>query len=89
MQLAASETRVTSTAKAASNRVAQMLNFRTMVRNLPGLAKAMSGCRSQLLQIITEVSILRTLSSVFIHVLLFRCFVTSGSGKSRNLFALT
>ncbi|KAJ4485332.1 muts domain V-domain-containing protein [Lentinula aciculospora] len=53
--LAASENIVTSSAKAASNRVTQMLNLRNVVRNLPLLQKALANTKSQLLRIIHEM----------------------------------
>ncbi len=55
LKLAASEARESSTAKIASARVAQMLNLRSVVKNIPLLAKALTGCRSQLLQIVRDV----------------------------------
>jgi DNA mismatch repair protein MSH4 len=56
-KLAASDTRISNTAKAASARVSQMLNLRSVVRNLPSLQKALTGCHSQLLRIIHNVRI--------------------------------
>lgn len=54
LQLASEETRVTSSVKPASARVLQMLNLRSVVKNLPLLQKALAGSRSQLLGIIHE-----------------------------------
>jgi DNA mismatch repair protein MSH4 len=48
---------VSSTAKSASARVAQLLNLRNVVRNLPKLQEALSGCQSQLLRIIHDVCV--------------------------------
>ncbi|KAI0317904.1 muts domain V-domain-containing protein [Amylostereum chailletii] len=53
--LAASEARETNTARMSSNRVAQMLNLRNLVKNLPPLEKALAGGRSKLLQIIRHL----------------------------------
>ncbi|KDQ55011.1 hypothetical protein JAAARDRAFT_181849 [Jaapia argillacea MUCL 33604] len=53
--LIASEARQTSTAKPASARVAQILNLRSVVCNLPTLQRALSSCHSQLLRIIGEM----------------------------------
>ena len=53
-KLAASEARQSGTAKVASARVAQMLNLRGVVKNIPLLAKALAGCRSHLLQIVKD-----------------------------------
>jgi hypothetical protein len=56
-KLAACEARVSSTAKSASARVSQLLNLRNVVRNLPKLQEALSGCQSQLLRIIHNVCV--------------------------------
>ncbi|THH23175.1 hypothetical protein EUX98_g8002 [Antrodiella citrinella] len=53
--LAASEATEASSAKAASARVAQMLNLRSVVKNLPMLAKALAGSKSLILQMIGEM----------------------------------
>ncbi|KIJ58731.1 hypothetical protein HYDPIDRAFT_178027 [Hydnomerulius pinastri MD-312] len=53
--LAASEVRASSTAKFASARVSQMLGLQSIVRSLPFLQKALTGSRSQLLQIIHDM----------------------------------
>ncbi|KAJ3874182.1 muts domain V-domain-containing protein [Lentinula edodes] len=53
--LAASETILTNSAKAASNRVTQMLNLRNAVRNLPLLQKSLENTKSQLLRIIHDM----------------------------------
>ncbi|KAJ3753257.1 muts domain V-domain-containing protein [Lentinula raphanica] len=53
--LAASETVPSNSAKAASNRVSQMLNLRNVVRNIPLLTKALESSKSQLLRIIHEM----------------------------------
>ncbi|KAJ3930653.1 MAG: muts domain V-domain-containing protein [Lentinula lateritia] len=53
--LAASETILTNSAKAASNRVTQMLNLRNAVRNLPLLQKSLENTKSQLLRIIRDM----------------------------------
>ncbi|KZT09019.1 uncharacterized protein LAESUDRAFT_742230 [Laetiporus sulphureus 93-53] len=53
--LVASEARVMSTAKPAAARVTQMLNLRNVVKNIPLLAKAMEGSRSQLLRVIVDM----------------------------------
>ncbi|PCH39267.1 hypothetical protein WOLCODRAFT_129135, partial [Wolfiporia cocos MD-104 SS10] len=53
--LAASEARETSTAKLAAARVAQMLSLRNIVKNIPVLAKALTGSRSRLLRIILDM----------------------------------
>ncbi|GLB36707.1 putative mutS family domain IV [Lyophyllum shimeji] len=53
--LAAQEVRIANTAKPASARVLQMLNLRSVVKNLPLLQKALAGSRSQLLQIIHDL----------------------------------
>lgn len=58
MQLAASEARVSNSAKSAAVRVSQMLNLRNIVRNLPLLQKALDGSRSHLLQIIHNVGMI-------------------------------
>lgn len=55
-KLVASEARAMSTAKPAAARVTQMLNLRNVVKNIPLLAKAMEGSRSQLLRVIVDVS---------------------------------
>lgn len=47
---------MTSSAKTAAARVTQMLSLRSIVQCMPVLAKALQGSRSQLLQIIQEVS---------------------------------
>jgi DNA mismatch repair protein MSH4 len=57
IQLSASEARVTTGAKAASSRVAQMLSLRSMVKSIPALSRALEGSRSRLLKIICEVRI--------------------------------
>lgn len=62
-QLASQEVRITNTAKPASARVLQMLNLRSIVKNLPLLQKALSGSKSQLLQIIHSVRLL----TLFFH----------------------
>lgn len=54
-QLAASEARETSTAKLAAARVAQMLSLRNIVKNMPVLAKALTGSRSRPLRIVLDV----------------------------------
>ncbi|KZT24709.1 hypothetical protein NEOLEDRAFT_1156682 [Neolentinus lepideus HHB14362 ss-1] len=53
--LIASEARVSPTVKPASSRVAQILNLRNIVRNLPILQKVVDGSRSELLRIICEM----------------------------------
>ncbi|KIK81485.1 hypothetical protein PAXRUDRAFT_35858 [Paxillus rubicundulus Ve08.2h10] len=53
--LAASEVRVSGTAKSASARVSQMLNLQSVVRGLPFLQKALMGSKPQLLQIIHDM----------------------------------
>ncbi|TFY70152.1 hypothetical protein EVG20_g2859 [Dentipellis fragilis] len=53
--LAASEYRVVNTAKTASSRVANMLNLRCIVRSLPALQKALAGCKSQLMHIMSDM----------------------------------
>ncbi|KAJ3510448.1 hypothetical protein NLJ89_g4672 [Agrocybe chaxingu] len=53
--LASSEARPTTSAKPASQRVLQILNLRSVVKNVPLLRKALEGCRSQLLQIILDM----------------------------------
>ncbi|KAA1468307.1 hypothetical protein DENSPDRAFT_771670 [Dentipellis sp. KUC8613] len=53
--LAASEYRVANTAKTASSRVATMLNLRCIVRSLPALQKALAGCKSQLMHIMSDM----------------------------------
>ncbi|KAH9949472.1 muts domain V-domain-containing protein [Amylocystis lapponica] len=53
--LAAHEVRETSSAKLAASRVAQMLNLRNVVKNVPLLARALAGSRSELLRIIAEM----------------------------------
>ncbi|KAG5643810.1 hypothetical protein DXG03_009585 [Asterophora parasitica] len=52
VSLASQEVRVANTAKPASARVLQMLNLRSVVKNLPLLQKALEGSQAQLLQII-------------------------------------
>ncbi|KAL0950493.1 hypothetical protein HGRIS_007304 [Hohenbuehelia grisea] len=52
VSLASSETRVTNIAKPSSARVTQMLNLRNLLRSIPLLRAALSGSRSQLLQVI-------------------------------------
>jgi len=54
--LASSEAKVTTSAKPASQRVAQILNLRSIVKNLPQLRKTLEGSRSQLLRIVHDVS---------------------------------
>ncbi|OJA13483.1 hypothetical protein AZE42_04411 [Rhizopogon vesiculosus] len=49
------EVRPTTTAKGAFSRVSQMLSLRTAVRSLPLLQTALSGCQSQLMEIIHEI----------------------------------
>jgi DNA mismatch repair protein MSH4 len=48
--LAVSEVRITNSARPAAARVAQMLNLRSVVRNLPLLRKALDGSRALLLK---------------------------------------
>jgi hypothetical protein len=57
-QLAASERSAgyEMTARAAFERVGQMLDLRKVIRHIPQLAAASAGCRSQLLKIISQVS---------------------------------
>ncbi|KAF9007936.1 muts domain V-domain-containing protein [Cyathus striatus] len=50
--LASSEAHPTATAKPASQRVSQILNLQSVVKNVPLLRKALEGSRSQLLQVI-------------------------------------
>ncbi|KAI0344201.1 hypothetical protein BDW22DRAFT_1412762 [Trametopsis cervina] len=52
--LAASEARETSTAKSSAARVSQMLSLRDIVKNVPRVAKALTGSRSLLLQVIQD-----------------------------------
>ncbi|KAH7884107.1 muts domain V-domain-containing protein [Phlebopus sp. FC_14] len=52
VQLAASEVRVSNTAKAASARVSQMLSLQSVVRSLPVLERSLAGSDSRLLRII-------------------------------------
>lgn len=54
-QLASSETKMMTSAKPASQRILQMLNLCSVVKNLPLLRKALEGSRSQLLQIVHDV----------------------------------
>jgi DNA mismatch repair protein MSH4 len=54
-QLAASEARETATTKGASARVAQMINLRSIIRNLPLLRRAVENSKSQLLRLIHDV----------------------------------
>ncbi|KIJ21259.1 hypothetical protein PAXINDRAFT_104273 [Paxillus involutus ATCC 200175] len=53
--LAASEVRVSGTAKSASARVSQMLSLQSVVRSLPFLQRALMGSKPQLLQIIHDM----------------------------------
>ncbi|TFK57730.1 hypothetical protein OE88DRAFT_1671924 [Heliocybe sulcata] len=53
--LIASEARISPTSKPASSRIAQILNLRSAVRNIPALQKAVSGSRSELLRIVCEM----------------------------------
>ncbi|KAH8101458.1 muts domain V-domain-containing protein [Cristinia sonorae] len=53
--LCSSEATEASTSKIASTRVAQMLNLRCIVKNLPLLAAALAGSRTQMLQVIEEM----------------------------------
>ncbi|KIP02571.1 hypothetical protein PHLGIDRAFT_26530 [Phlebiopsis gigantea 11061_1 CR5-6] len=53
--LVSSEARDFNTAKMAAARVSQMLNLRSIVKNMPLLARALTGSRSQLLQIIQDM----------------------------------
>ncbi|KAJ7153512.1 muts domain V-domain-containing protein [Mycena crocata] len=53
--LASFEPKPIMTAKPAAARVAQMLDLRNVVRNLPALQKALQGSQSQLLKIIYEM----------------------------------
>ncbi|KXN88409.1 hypothetical protein AN958_07315 [Leucoagaricus sp. SymC.cos] len=55
VSLASSEARPTITAKGASARVSQMLNLRNLVKHVPSLKRALTGCQSQLLQIVHEM----------------------------------
>ncbi|KAF8060865.1 muts domain V-domain-containing protein [Lyophyllum atratum] len=55
VSLAAQEVRLANTAKPASARVLQMLNLRSVVKNLPLLQKALAGSQSQLLRIICDL----------------------------------
>ncbi|KAG1775045.1 muts domain V-domain-containing protein [Suillus placidus] len=50
-----SEVRPTTTAKGAFSRVSQILSLRTAIRSLPFLQKALNGCKSQLLLIISDI----------------------------------
>ncbi|KAG8741823.1 MutS protein msh4 [Ceratobasidium sp. 414] len=56
-QLTTSENRpvggTTGNAKGASVRVEQMINLRNVIRSLPGIVKALQGCRSSLLRMIS------------------------------------
>lgn len=58
-QLTTSETRpvggVSGNAKGASARVEQIINLRNVVRSLPGVVKALQGCRSSLLRMIASM----------------------------------
>ncbi|KAG8921608.1 MutS protein msh4 [Tulasnella sp. 408] len=53
--LTTSEPRTSTTPGAASFRVRQMLDLRSVIRSLPTIATALQGCRSQLLQVIAEM----------------------------------
>ncbi|KAF9235861.1 DNA mismatch repair protein MutS [Melanogaster broomeanus] len=53
--LAASEVRISNTAKSASARVSQMLSLQSVVRSLPFLQNALISSNSQLLQIIHDM----------------------------------
>ncbi|KAJ7607391.1 muts domain V-domain-containing protein [Roridomyces roridus] len=53
--LASSETKPSMASKTASARVAQMLELRNLVRNLPTLQKTLEGCTSQLLRIVYDM----------------------------------
>ncbi|KAG8914378.1 MutS protein msh4, partial [Tulasnella sp. 408] len=53
--LTTSEPRASTTPGAASFRVRQMLDLRSVIRSLPTIATALQGCRSQLLQVIAEM----------------------------------
>ncbi|KAG8977624.1 MutS protein msh4 [Tulasnella sp. 425] len=53
--LTTSESRASITPGAASFRVRQMLDLRSVIRSLPTIAAALQGCRSQLLQVVAEM----------------------------------
>ncbi|KAF8641530.1 hypothetical protein AX16_009908 [Volvariella volvacea WC 439] len=53
--LASSETRTLNSVKPATARVAQILNLRTVIKNLEALRESLEGSQSQLLQIIHEM----------------------------------
>ncbi|KAL4244476.1 DNA mismatch repair MutS family protein [Abortiporus biennis] len=55
VSLASYESSETTNSKIAATRVTQMLQLRSVVKNVPLLAKALDGSRSQLLQIIHEM----------------------------------
>ena len=68
LQIAASETTETNSARTAASRVSQMLSIRNIVKSMPVLARALVGSRSQLLQVIREVrysSFSSALESIF------------------------
>ncbi|KAG8983799.1 MutS protein msh4, partial [Tulasnella sp. 427] len=53
--LTTSESRVSKTPGAASFRVRQMLDLRSVIRSLPAVATALHGCNSQLLRVVAEM----------------------------------
>ncbi|EJD04505.1 uncharacterized protein FOMMEDRAFT_83663 [Fomitiporia mediterranea MF3/22] len=53
--LAASEARTSNGSKAASSRVSQMLQLRSVIRNIPVVRDAVKGCRSRLLEIVCDM----------------------------------
>ncbi|KAF9523645.1 muts domain V-domain-containing protein [Crepidotus variabilis] len=55
VMLASSEAKVSTSAKPASQRVLQMLNLRSVVKNVPLVRKALEGSNSQLLRIIHDM----------------------------------
>lgn len=55
VSLASSETRAVSNAKPAAQRLSQVLNLRSVVKNLPLLRNALAGSRSQLLVIVHDM----------------------------------
>ena len=69
IQLAASETRETSTARTAARRISDMLNLRNVVKSLPLLQSALEGSRSQLLQIVAQVRLHQRFSCTKAHVI--------------------
>lgn len=86
IQLVATETRESSGPKVASIRVSQMLQLRSIVKNIPVVRDAVRGCHSRLMEIVCEVTVYHVqflLSSLKED---YRCFQTNGSKEFQSSY---